>query len=656
MVEKSNKELKELKAIIIPENFTNNLHPLTEFTNELLLPIASVPYIEYVVEMLLNIGITQIIFVLKNKSQMVKDYIKTYMRDITKKNPNIFRILVNDSLKSVGDCLREVLKENLINSDFILMRGLTITTFNLEQAIKVHLNTKEKLDKNCLITSIFKRFKNEYNIKTNYDSNILITSKDTKQILQYESIKSDCKKIKCNENIKFSMKPSESRVFEIKVDMFDAFIDICSPELLNHFNDNFDYKDLRDDLYANYLVSEMYLDTFYFYEIDQKYYCNTVKNLESYLKITFEIINRWAYPLFSLDKFNLSEKLGIKYVYSHNNVYLGTGKDSLLSTSFINLSKRYSTSDFRTTTYGYIGNYAIQVSADITTKLSRSVVGSQTILEPYTEITNSIIGKNCAIGKNTLIKNSIVFEDTTIEEDVEILDSVICLGTKISKGTKLKNCFIGSYIELNTDNKRLNTQNKTNFSNMRIYSEKNENPKYFTQSFNKVINENEDNLVDSDDQDKGECTFSPYVIITHEEFKSNLHGLDFKLACIETNTIKEDSEEAKYKNINKFEDYLDENEVKTIRKKSLMERSTKSKNAMVEDEFSDEQKIRRSKILEPEFEDFTESESEVEDQNDYYEIEIKAIFDKRKDPVNTTEELVILRKAYWDNTNAESKH
>ena len=53
-----NSDKKEFKAVVIPENFTKHLFPLNEKINDILIPVASVPYIEYLVDFLMNSGIT----------------------------------------------------------------------------------------------------------------------------------------------------------------------------------------------------------------------------------------------------------------------------------------------------------------------------------------------------------------------------------------------------------------------------------------------------------------------------------------------------------------------------------------------------------------------------------------------------------------------
>ena len=53
--------------------------------------------------------------------------------------------------------------------------------------------------------------------------------------------------------------------------------------------------------------NELYPDTFYVHDIGKDAYCGMIRNIESYLKVNFEILNRWAYPIV-VDELDVSNK------------------------------------------------------------------------------------------------------------------------------------------------------------------------------------------------------------------------------------------------------------------------------------------------------------------------------------------------------------
>ena len=580
------KDKKEIKAVVIAENFTKNLHPLNQTESDLLIPVCTIPYIEYLIEFLLGNNVSQIIFVVNRTADSLTEYIKNNFRDLTKKNSKLF-LVINKDINSVGDGLREIFKENLISNDFVLVRGLTITNFNLEKAYEKHCQTKIK-DKNASVTSIFKTFKNSFDNQCQYDKALIVIN-DNERILQYETINPHTKKLKLNENVNF-----KSGIYKVMSNIYDSFIDICSVEVLSHFNDNFDYHDIRDDLYRNYLVSEMYLDTFYYFCIEENKYCNTIKNLDSYLKVNYEIINRWAHPEYSLENITISQKLGIKYIYTHNNVYLGISKQSNSFNSTLILARMSTIADHRASAQAYQGEGQIQVVADYSTKLARSVVSIGTVLSENSDVTNSIISKRCSIGKNTVIKYSVILDDVEIGDNIIIINSIIGNSTKVRTGVKLvQDSYFGSFLDISDSNPRLNglLQHTKEIKDFRIFSQE--------EDFNLTEGNYDEGLLVGDEEDEKEKSIKLYTVINHKDYYDDM--------CFDDKRMH---------NTRRNFDLPEENEG----------------------------------------EDFTDSESEQdEDDDDYYEKPVKEIFEKRAELIPTIEELVILRKAYWNNTNSESR-
>ena len=400
------------KAVIIGETFTKMLHPISSDIPELLLPICGIPIIEYYIDVLTTGNVKEIIICVKHHLNVVKQYIKTHH----KKNVNI-KVLENPGFNSVGDCLRKVNSEKLISGDFILIRGLVLFNIDIEDMFKVHQENKQK-DKNCMMTSLFKNFKNISNVKTDYDDNLLIYHTETKRIYQYEGtyLKG---RMKLNENISFM--PGKDGVvpkYSIRSDLYDAGIDICGAEMLNIFTENFDYHSIRNDFYKNMLVSEIYTDTFYLYEVSRDEYLGLIRNPESYLKVSFEILNKWAHPLV-VEELLISQKLNINLKAIDFSIY--NDKD--------NKEENYSKAN-----------------------LVNSVLMSKNcFIDEKTTVNFTVLDHDVKIGKNCVLENVIIFPHVTIEDGVEIKNSIISSGVIVSTGISIENSIIGKDITQDTD-------------------------------------------------------------------------------------------------------------------------------------------------------------------------------------------------------------
>jgi translation initiation factor eIF-2B subunit epsilon len=421
------------KAIIIADSFTNLLNPINDVLPEVLLPICNIPILEYMLDFLFSNSIKEIIIVAKRHDQALSKYINKHY-----KKQKTIKLITSDDFTEMGDCLRKIYSEKLISSDFVLVRGLVIANFNLEKVFAYHLEKKEKT-KNCILTSIFKTYKNDSKIRTKYDENVVVYDTQTKRVLQYESTY-NCRKLKLNENIAMSPPKSTqpghdpvSTSYRVRTDFYDTFIDICSPDVLNHFSDNFDYHSIRDDLYKNVLTSEIYTDHFYLYEIKENEYVGVIKNFETYFKVSNEIINRWAHPVV-LEHLLTSAKLDINYKCLNLNIYQDGAS-----------------------------------SIDVKSKLKGSIaIGSGCSIAECASLTSVSLGKNAKIGRNCNFKNCIILDNCSIGDNVSLENVFLGSSVTIDSGLSIKDCYIGNEIFLSS---MTSSEHTSNLINLRIKKE-----------------------------------------------------------------------------------------------------------------------------------------------------------------------------------------
>ena len=405
-----------IKAVIIGETFTKLLSPISDEIPLLLLPVCGIPIIEFMLDSLLTANVKEIIICVKFNGNKIENYFEKYH-----KNLNI-KIIASEEINSVGDCLRKINAGKSISNDFFLIRGLSITNVDFEKIYDAHKLNK-KLDKNCMVTSLLKTYKNEMDIKTDYDENIIIYNEETKKIYQYEST-FDKPYTKLYDNISFKENKvinENDKLFNkyiIRNDLFDSFIDVCSPSVLNVFQENFDYHDFREHLYKSILTSEIYFDTFYLYELTKNDYLGVVRNIESYFKINFEIINRWAYPI-TIENILISPELNIQPYQISYSIY-SDKKNTEENYSKVNL-------------------------------LNAIAIGKETFIGANSTLNRVILGKNIKIGKNCNINNSIIFDNTIIEDDCNVAGSIIGMNCKINAKLNVKNSIFGKDVDQKDD-------------------------------------------------------------------------------------------------------------------------------------------------------------------------------------------------------------
>ena len=400
---------KDVKAVIIGETFTSLLDPLTLDTPCLLLPICGIPIIELILNSLSSIK--EILICINKHKKLLEKYLHTY-------HPKLkYKIIYNENFKNVDDCLRQINKQdNNITSDFILIRGLSIINSDFEELYNVHLQNK-KNDKNCIITTLMKKFKTTNEIKTTYDENILIYNDINKQIYQYEPTygKKNIEIFK-----KMDLKGNIDINYIVRSDLIETGVDICTPKFIEQLSGvgKFCLQSVRDTI-GSIISDEIYDDTFYLHELSEDDYCGLIRNIESYLKVNFEILNRWGYPIV-IDNIDMSNKLKINLKQIRFSLY--SDKDS-------------NSENFR--------------KADLFSQVV--ILNKENIVGKESELKECILCKDIKIGEKCELYNCIILEGTKIENNVIIKNSIIGKKCVIKSGTKVISSVLGSNVVLDKD-------------------------------------------------------------------------------------------------------------------------------------------------------------------------------------------------------------
>jgi translation initiation factor eIF-2B subunit epsilon len=201
---------------------------------------------------------------------------------------------------------------------------------------------------------------------------------------------------------------------ELRYDLLDCSIDICSPEVLIHFSDNYDYTDIRRD-YLHREVQNKELGWKYHAHILDNEYAARVQDLRTYDSICRDMLRRWTYPLVPDSNINGSTNFRL-----HGN---GTFKENNVLT-----------------------HRSVKLGPNV-------ILGSGTAIEENSEVTNTTLGRNVHIGSNVLILNSYIWDDVIIEDNCSIVGAVICNAALVKTGCNVRQGTVisfGATLEKNT--------------------------------------------------------------------------------------------------------------------------------------------------------------------------------------------------------------
>ncbi|CAI2199571.1 5832_t:CDS:2, partial [Funneliformis geosporum] len=179
--------------------------------------------------------------------------------------------------RSVGDALRELDSKQLINSDFILISGDVVSNIHLKQVLDAH-RARKNTDKNAIMTMVVKEASPFHRTRALGESSIFVLDGKTQECVHYESVELYPRKRRMVMDMQVFEKHSD---VQIRNDLIDCQIDICSVEVPALFTENFDYQDIRKDFVYGILTSDLLGKTIYCHMVKDAYAAR-VRSLQTY--------------------------------------------------------------------------------------------------------------------------------------------------------------------------------------------------------------------------------------------------------------------------------------------------------------------------------------------------------------------------------------
>ncbi|KAM7273523.1 hypothetical protein ACFE04_028187 [Oxalis oulophora] len=384
-----------LQAILLADSFATNFRPITLDRPKVLLPLVNVPMINYTLAWLESAGVKEVfVFCCAHSTQLI-DYLNT-SQWLSRPNFTVSTIQSHNSI-SAGDALRFIYERHVIHGDFLLISGDTVSNMSLTRALQDHKDRKKK-DNDALMTMIVKRSKPSsvtHQSRFGNDELFMAIDPSTKQLLYYEDKADYSKGTLSLDKMFLTDRPS----IGLHNDKEDCYIDICSPEVLSLFTDNFDYQHLRRHFVKGLLVDDIMGYKIFTHEIHSSYAAR-IDNFRSYDTISKDIIQRWTYPFVP----------DVNFCGHHVTKLERQGK--------------YRASEVAVSQSAEIGPF--------------TVIGNGTKIGNNSRVINSVIGEGCTIGSNVSIEGSYIWNNVTIEDGCELKHAIVCDGVIIKTGAVLE--------------------------------------------------------------------------------------------------------------------------------------------------------------------------------------------------------------------------
>lgn len=245
--------------------------PITLERPKVLLPLVNVPMIEYTLEFLASNGVEEVfIFCCAHADQ-----ITAYIDNSAWANVPGFAVhtIVSTACISAGEALRLIDHRHVVRADFILVSGDTVANMDLRRALRIHQERRAK-EKLAIMTMCFKPLTQQQREELLGESNLVVAMDPTiNRVLHYDEHPSPG--VGGNKERRQKLPPvaldaslfSDHTNVRIRSDLQDCHVDICAPELLFLFTDNFDYQQLRRDFVVGTLNERELGNNIYAHEL-----------------------------------------------------------------------------------------------------------------------------------------------------------------------------------------------------------------------------------------------------------------------------------------------------------------------------------------------------------------------------------------------------
>ncbi|KAI5829200.1 nucleotide-diphospho-sugar transferase [Schizophyllum commune Tattone D] len=391
-----------LQAVILADSFNNRFRPLTTRKPRCLLPMCNAPLLDWTFESLALAGVQEVFVVCRSHADQVKTAISESKWSKPGSGMKIVPIMTAKETFSPGDAMRDIYTRGLVTTDFVLVMGDLVSNIRIDEVVRVH-KERRKTNKDAIMTMVVKESGSRHRTRTKGDSSMFVIDPETSECLHYEHIPGY--PLKKHAHIPREIFAEHPEV-EIRNDLIDCQIDVCSVEVPSLFQDNFDYSDIRRDFVHGVLTSDLLMKNIHCY-VAKEGYAARVKDTKSYEAVSKDILARWTFPLVPDD----NHPSGHVYEHLRGNKYIAKDNSVTLARNC------------------KIGN--------------NTLIGSSSQVGDNTEISASVIGRNCVIGPGCVIRNAYIFDGSTIGKECTIERSILGAGVQVKDNSVIdRGCLV----------------------------------------------------------------------------------------------------------------------------------------------------------------------------------------------------------------------
>ncbi|KAH8117331.1 nucleotide-diphospho-sugar transferase [Phellopilus nigrolimitatus] len=397
-------EEEVLQAVVLADSFNNRFKPLTVNRPRCLLPVCNAPLLDWTFESLALAGVQEIFVICRSHA----DQVKAAIRDSKWSHPGsgikIVPIVTAKESFSAGDAMRDIYTHGIITSDFVLVAGDLVSNVRIDDVVRAH-KERRRTNRDALMTMVVKESGAVHRTRPRGETSVFVLDSNTQECLHYEAMQGYPPKSHAHIPREIF---NEHPDVEIRNDLIDCYIDVCSLEVPSLFQDNFDYLDIRRDFVHGVLTSDLLMKNIYCHVVTDGYAAR-VKDTKSYASISKDILARWTFPLVPDD--NYPGSASTSYEHVRGNKYLSLASPPQLA---------------RTSHVGPL-----------------TLLGPGTSIAADARVSGSVLGANCVLGQGAVVTDSILWDDVRVEHGCVVEGSVLGRGVVVLAGSRVdRGCLI----------------------------------------------------------------------------------------------------------------------------------------------------------------------------------------------------------------------
>uniref|UniRef100_UPI0035900842 translation initiation factor eIF2B subunit epsilon n=1 Tax=Myxine glutinosa TaxID=7769 RepID=UPI0035900842 len=393
-------EHQALMAVLVADSFNQRFAPITLDKPRALLPLVGVPMLEYALETVAAGGVAKTYLYCCAHSDQIRDYIAS-SRWAAERNGGgmVVHVEGGSSLRSLGDVLRDVDAKSLARSDFLLLSADAITNMTFCGPLHEHRQRRQRDRNVSVMTMVLSECAPGHPVRCLDDDVVVAVETASNRLLHYQRVGG-------HGRLKFPLHIFQGvDEVQIRYDLLDPHICLCSPQVPQLFTDNFDYQTL-EDFVRGVLINEEILGNQIHVQLLRDTYAARAGCLQAYSSISIDVICRWLYP--HVPEAWLRQR-GAGLLLGRHNVYRCSGAS--------------------------LGPGSV-VQQD-------TVIGDGTTVGSGCYITRSVIGRNCVIGNNVRLEGAMLWDSVTVGDDSTVQRSVLCDGVVLKpECTVLPRCVL----------------------------------------------------------------------------------------------------------------------------------------------------------------------------------------------------------------------